>query len=292
MNELQPITQETNIAPISDVMDFSVFDTGQPVDGNENVRADDLQTMYIRIIEGMSDYVKRQSGNYIAGAEIGMLVNNVTKELFAPNTGIIGIPVYYEKLAVEWTQESKSRRVASHPIDSPIFLEAQRLNQKSRRKKLLTPNKENEIVETAYHFFLQVYPNGQTKQVVLAMTGTRLKKSNHLNTLILEGSVTLPNGKVVIIPRYTQMYHLTTGPEKGGENGDDYNNWNVAYVGPVTDRKLCEKAMKYRDMCLDTREREKALAAEGDEKPVKADAGASQPVGGRPPAAADDNVPF
>lgn len=246
-----PATEEmeTSLAPVQakaelTPLDSSVFEEYAGL-GNENVTSDDIQTQFLGIIESNSPYLKKTDGKYIKGAEAGMIVNNVTREVFAGDKGIAFIPCFFSVEVVEWNPQRKI--VARHAVDSKEYVESEKSNRRNAQNKLINAA-GNEMVKTHYHAGLFVdLVTGTPTRTTIAMTSTKLKKSKTLNTLI--DAQRLPgSGKPA--PRFTQVFQLVVVPEKNDKG--DFFNWEPKFRGFVPSKQVLDEAVGYYKMVKET----------------------------------------
>ena len=110
--------EETNIV----TFDTSVFeeDAGK---GLTNLGSEDLSIPFLRILSDTNDEVKKRSPKYIEGAEVGMMFNTLTRELYSGEEGVQVIPCAYQPQLIEWSDRGKGTGapVNIHPVSSNIL---------------------------------------------------------------------------------------------------------------------------------------------------------------------------
>ena len=84
---------ETNIAKKqTGALAANIFEADANV-GSQNMEQEDLALPFIKVLGQLSPEVnKRDAGKYVQGAEPGMILNSVTKELFDGAKGIEVLP--------------------------------------------------------------------------------------------------------------------------------------------------------------------------------------------------------
>ena len=93
--------------------------------GGEDVTANDLQRMALRIGQALSPYCDTESEKYIKGFKPGMLINTATLETWQgnlekeENAGVMVLPVKYLNREIEW-KPNREGFVAEHLIGSDI----------------------------------------------------------------------------------------------------------------------------------------------------------------------------
>ena len=70
--------------------------------GFENVKTESLAPPILKLLQNGSAEAQKRNQNYVEGAEPGMFLNTVTKELYDADKGIEVIPCYYRLEYQEW----------------------------------------------------------------------------------------------------------------------------------------------------------------------------------------------
>ena len=94
-NAVKKTTTQTNVV----AFDPSMFEA----DANEGLGQlgqDDLAIPFLRILSDTSPQVKKRDPEYVEGAEVGMLFNTLTREIYDGEKGVQAIPCSY---AVSYT---------------------------------------------------------------------------------------------------------------------------------------------------------------------------------------------
>ncbi len=210
--------------------------------GNENVGVADIQIPYLGIIQASNDEIKPKHAKFIKGAAIGMIFNNLTGELYDGDQGVIGISCFYDRFVNEWRDKKVGGGIAArHALDSDVFTKA----GKNEKGKPVNVSTGNDLIDTAYHSFLQLLPSGGTRETVISMKSTQHKPSKRWNSLIKDCLEKLSSGKEINPPRFAQVYKLTTVVQSHTE-GDSFN-WSIQYVGPVNSLALLKRAQAYHN---------------------------------------------
>ena len=227
--------QDTDLA-ISDIYS----DAGGT--GLEGIGIADLAIPYIAILQALSPQVKKGSPNRIAGAEEGDIYNNVSKQVWKGETGIVVIPCHYAKRYIEWVPREEGGGFVAPHDDESILKQCVR-NDKNRD---ILPN-GNEIVTTAYHSVVIVEWEGEDAELklsraVISMIRTQLKKSRAWNSQI-SGLQRVVNGKLVTPPSFASIYRLSTETEE--KNGNSYFNWHIGPPSPVCSAVIARYAVDF-----------------------------------------------
>lgn len=140
--------------------------------GNENVTTEDLQLPRIDVLQALNPQVnKKKVDDYIEGAEVGMLFNSLTNELYPDGVRIT--PVSFAKRYLVWVDRQKDssgglRGVFDTEQEAEIFKEEQEDESKL------------EVVPTAEH--LVILDDGS--EVIVSMSKSKMKVSRKFNSLI------------------------------------------------------------------------------------------------------------
>jgi hypothetical protein len=207
--------------------------------GSQNMTQDDLALPFLKVLGQLSPEVNKQNAKFISGAEPGMIVNSVTRELYDGAKGINIIPVHYERQYVEWQDRGQSAGapVAIHSADSDIVSTTTR--DKSWKDRL--PN-GNYLENTANHFVILM---GKTPSTALiSMKATQLKISRKWNSIMMGLKLQGKNG-LFTPPTYSHIYNLKT-VQMSNDKGTWFG-WDVSKVGPVTDKGVYQIAKNFAE---------------------------------------------
>ena len=199
--------------------------------GSQNITQEDLALPFLKVLGQLSPEVNKQNAKFINGAEPGMIVNSVTKDLYDGSKGINVIPVHYERQYVEWQDRGASSTgapIAIHSADSDIVSTTTR--DKSWKDRL--PN-GNYLENTANHFVVVLGDNPQT--ALISMKATQLKISRKWNSIMMGIKMPGKNG-LFTPPTYSHIYNLKT-VQMSNDKGTWFG-WEVSKVGPVTDKNV------------------------------------------------------
>lgn len=196
--------------------------------GAQNIRAEDMQTPIISILQANSPQCKKSDGKYIKGAEEGMLYNNVTNEVYSGEDGITIVPCFFEKVYIEW-KPNRGGLVEIHPASTPLKDQVKMIVS-PEGKEIPTLSNGNQLIETNQHYVLVLKEDGSFEPAVLAMSSSALKSSRQLNTLIKRVMLQGPNGPFNPASYYSQ-FKLTTSARQN----DQYSwfGWSIENAGPV-----------------------------------------------------------
>ena len=204
--------------------------------GAQNISQEDLALPFLKILGQLSPEVNKRDGKYVEGAEPGKIINTVTNQLY---DSVDVVPVFYKRQYIEWQDRgtSSGAPVAIHEAGSDIINQTKR--DASYKDRL--PN-GNYLDNTANHFVLQLGDNPQT--ALISMKSTQLKVSRKWNSMMMGIKMQGKNG-LFTPPTYSHIYKLSTvqmSTDKGTWFG-----WDVAKVGPVTDKSAYEMAKSFAE---------------------------------------------
>lgn len=174
--------------------------------GNENVSSDDLQLPRIDVLQALSPQINKKKDEYIDGAEVGMLFNTLTHELYPD--GVHVTPVSFVKRFLVWVNrkmdsEGGLRGVFDTAAEAEEFMQDQ-------------PDEDKlELVPTAEH--LMLLDDGT--EVILSMAKSKMKVSRRFNSL-----VRLSGGD-----RFSARYLVTTVDDKSAQG--EYQNIKLEQDG-------------------------------------------------------------
>ena len=204
--------------------------------GAQNISQEDLALPFLKILGQLSPEVNKRDGKYVEGAEPGKIINTVTNQLY---DSVDVVPVFYKRQYIEWQDRgtSSGAPVAIHEAGSDIINQTKR--DASYKDRL--PN-GNYLDNTANHFVLQLGDNPQT--ALISMKSTQLKVSRKWNSMMMGIKMQGKNG-LFTPPTYSHIYNLST-VQMSNDKGTWFG-WDVAKVGPVTDKSAYEMAKSFAE---------------------------------------------
>lgn len=209
------VALSTEVGLPAELMGSMEEDAGRGISDNPN----DVGIPFIAVLQDMSPQVKTRDEKYIEGAQVGMLFNTETRELY-PH-GVAFLPVHYESCQVEWVpRDSGGGFVAKHPYDTPL-LQAAAPNPAGKGPPRLASG--NDLVETRYWygFFRPLLEAGGIDEsrpfepAVLAFSSTGLKVSRGW---VGQTKRNVLPGSDKIAPIFSRIYLVTTGIVKKNNN--------------------------------------------------------------------------
>ena len=204
--------------------------------GSQNISQEDLALPFLKILGQLSPEVNKRDGKYVEGAEPGKIINTVTNQLY---DSVNVVPVFYKRQYIEWQDRgtSSGAPVAIHEAGSDLINQTKR--DASYKDRL--PN-GNYLENTANHFVLQLGDNPQT--ALISMKSTQLKVRRKWNSMMMGIKMQGKNG-LFTPPTYSHIYTLST-VQMSNDKGTWFG-WDVAKVGPVTDKSTYEMAKSFAE---------------------------------------------
>ena len=207
--------------------------------GLGTIGQEDLALPFLKILGQLSPEVNKRDGKYVEGAEPGMIYNSVSGDLYDGVKGIDVIPCFYKLEYIEWKDrgEGLGAPVAIYDSSSDIMSKTKPdANYKDR-----LPN-GNYIEKTASHFVIVSGDSPST--ALISMKSTQLKVSRKWNSMMMGIKMQGKNG-LFTPPTYSHIYKLST-VQMSNDKGTWFG-WDVAKVGPVTDKGIYDMAKAFAD---------------------------------------------
>ena len=184
--------------------------------GMENVTSSDILIPRLTILQALSPQISQKKAEFIPGAEVGMICDVGTEEVF-PH-GLIFLPVYFEKQWLEWGPRASNIGLAGiHKTD----LILQECTYNERRQPIL-PN-GNYIAETSQMFGINVTANMRLS--FIPFSSTQLKKCRRWLTLSTGEELARRDGSKFTPPLFYRSYNLSTVDESNAEG--DWSGWKI-----------------------------------------------------------------
>jgi hypothetical protein len=206
--------------------------------GFENVKTESLAPPILKLLQNGSAEAKKMNQNYIQGAEPGMLLNTVTKQLYDGSKGINVIPCYYKLEYQEWSDfgTGSGRPEQIYPDSSDIISKT----TKGPDGKDRLPN-GNYVLTVGQHFVI-IVGDKNTETAMISMSSSQGKVSRKWNSMMMSITLDGKNGPFTP-PSFSHIYKLSTVINTG--KGQQWYGWNVEKVGPLQDQALYERAKKF-----------------------------------------------
>jgi|CXWL01.1.fsa_nt_gi hypothetical protein len=255
----KPVTEEvaqeqlpatTNTTALAAVNDYGE-DSGAGFESNDTR---DKMIPFLTILQDLSPQVKGETK--VPGAEIGMLYNTVTGELWPADKGVVIQPVMKHRLWVPWIPRAKGGGFPEdHPpmeSDNPVVLRL--LEAVGGRPKGALPLVKNakgevevEVVETVYlyAFILNDEGNEIAGPAMIAFKSTGIGPWRQWNT-----SMELLKGRPPIFANRARL-KTTDHKNKVGQISKNWliqpfkENWAASLISPATEAGLLAQAKDF-----------------------------------------------
>jgi hypothetical protein len=136
--------------------------------GMEDVSSKDVIIPRLTLLQTLSPQLNKKKGEYIEGADIGMICDLGTGDLFPDD--LLFLPVHYRKDFLEWAPRSTGKGLIAIHTDPRVLDTC----KKDEKNKMVLPN-GNYIAETAQWFGLNL--SAGRRPCYIPMTSTQLKRS-------------------------------------------------------------------------------------------------------------------
>lgn len=208
--------------------------------GFEETRTDDMSVPFLRILAQLSPQVNKRDGEYVDGAEAGMIFNTVSNKVYDGEQGITVIPCYYNRRYVEWAPREKGGGYfGNYKPDDPIV----NTTTKNERGEDILPN-GNLLTNTAQFFVILLDEDGP-QRCLITMSSSQLKKARkwvtQMNSLTAQGA----NGTFTL-PMPSHRYRLGTVAESNDKGS--WFGWDISKIGPLdlaTEQGLFDMAVEF-----------------------------------------------
>jgi len=187
---------------------------------------EDLAIPRLRIIQKTSPLLDRRAAEYNENAVEGSIANSATGEFYDGEEGIDLVLISYRRTHIERTSRRNGGKfVKDHGLDDSI-LDRARKNEATGALELPNGNTVSTVAE--YFAFLVDENLNIIAPVVLSMSGTQLKKSRRLNTLIRQLRAPLPGspGSDFNPPMYYRVYRFRANDPEQNDQGS-WVGWKI-----------------------------------------------------------------
>jgi len=163
---------------------LAVYDYGEDAGaGYENTDQSDFAIPFLTVLQTNSPECEKNHAKQIEGAEAGLLMNTVTKELFDGGEGLVVIPCDTSHVFTEWVPRDEGGGGGAgfrgiHEIDSDIVKACKAAAAESGAFGKLPTEDKTELVETFYIFGLLLDDVDATEPsafVMIPFTSTKIK---------------------------------------------------------------------------------------------------------------------
>lgn len=243
----------------ADMLDELAADAG----AGTSQSADDNIVPFIVLLQDMSPEVKKRDPEYVEGAEVGMLMNKATKQLYAADAAqaeATGFPLLvfqhcaFDRAIIEWVPRNDGGGfVARHDLKGTPEQTMEAIGgrqvpdpQDPNKKNWKTQDGKNDLIDTRYHFGHVISADGTISPAVLAFSSTGHTASREWMTLMNNAKIKHPGtGALVVAPAWSKSYVITS-KSRSNKKGDFFvatasdNGW-------IADKALRDEGKKLHD---------------------------------------------
>ena len=206
--------------------------------GFENVKTESLAPPILKLLQNGSSEAQKRNQNYIEGAEPGMFLNTVTKQLYDGDKGIQVIPCHYKLEYQEWADygTGSGRPENIYPDTSDVLDKTTKGPDGKDRLQ-----NGNYILTVGQHFVI-ILGTKSSETAMISMSSSQGKVSRKWNSMMK--SITLDGEQGPYTPpSFSHMYKLSSVLNTG--KGNQWYGYNVEKVGMLEDAKMYERAKKF-----------------------------------------------
>lgn len=215
--------------------------------GLEGAGAESFAIPFLMVLQKGSPQVDPSSGDYIKGAEPGMLYENISRTLADSKTGVVAVPCAYRRVFLRWTQmgfagELSAEDVATMRAAGGIAEYKNRLYVPAA-DGTVDPAECDRIVDTRNHYVLIVdEETGAWRQALISLSSTQIKKSRALNVALVMRKVAVDD-RLVTPATFANLVRVTTVPESNDKGS--WMGWHFELMGFVTNHDLYAAARAF-----------------------------------------------
>ena len=206
--------------------------------GFENVKTESLAPPILKLLQNGSSEAQNRNQNYVEGAEPGMFLNTVTKQLYDGDKGIMVIPCHYKLEYQEWADygTGSGRPENIYPDTSDVLDKTTKGPDGKDRLQ-----NGNYILTVGQHFVI-ILGTKSSETAMISMSSSQGKVSRKWNSMMK--SITLDGEQGPYTPpSFSHMYKLSSVLNTG--KGNQWYGYNVEKVGMLEDAKMYERAKKF-----------------------------------------------
>lgn len=184
--------------------------------GMEDVSSKDVIIPRLTLLQTLSPQLNKKKGEYIEGADIGMICDLGTGDLFPDD--LLFLPVHYRKDFLEWAPRSTGKGLIAIHTDPRVLDTC----KKDEKNKMVLPN-GNYIAETAQWFGLNL--SAGRRPCYIPMTSTQLKRSRKWMTMAIGEKLVRADGSEFAAPLFYRVYRLSSATDSNAEG--EWATWVI-----------------------------------------------------------------
>ena len=206
--------------------------------GFENVKTESLAPPILKLLQNGSAEAQKRNQNYVEGAEPGMFLNTVTKQLYDGDKGIMVIPCHYKLEYQEWADygTGSGRPENIYPDTSDVLDKTTKGPDGKDRLQ-----NGNYILTVGQHFVI-ILGTKSSETAMISMSSSQGKVSRKWNSMMK--SITLDGEQGPYTPpSFSHVYMLSSVLNTG--KGNQWYGYNVKKIGMLEDVNMYERAKKF-----------------------------------------------
>lgn len=133
--------------------------------------SEDFAIPFLYILQSGSPQVKKSAGEYVKGAEEGMIFNTVSKQLYQT---VLVLAAHYERVFIEWIPRKLGGGFVARYKEAPEY-------EVNEDGAWVLPN-GNELKDTRQWYVLIINEDGSSEPATIGMSGSNIKASKRMMT--------------------------------------------------------------------------------------------------------------
>lgn len=235
---------------------MEVVDFGEDAAGGlENLGLDEQLTPFLRMLQGLSPELNPSKAEYIPGAQMGMIFNTASLDLYPGKEGVDVVLCAREHCFGQWIPRDQGSGFRGNlpPDDSLVRETVGRMAKKyGASAKFKLPRYRDgrwtddpprtrdtdeavELVESGQLYVLYGPPGGldanTAQRALISMTSTGMPVYQSVITRHNSWKWLQPDGRMLPAPLWTYRWRLTTSTAKN--NKGEYFVWNLSLAPPA-----------------------------------------------------------
>ncbi len=223
---------------VKDQQDVAMLLSQDSSEGFEEADSSSYAIPFLQILQKLSPACDEDEPTYVDGAEPGMIINTVTKQLYESLTVI---PVHYRKTFIEWVLRENGGGFRGEN-DPSVGRELQQTCKVNDKNQFILPNGHH-LSETSNHYVLVESDDGW-EPALISMASTQLKASRNWMSNMKQATVETPEGL-----RKANMfaYRWTLSTEQQKNDKGKWYGWTFERDFQVDSVELIQDARSTRE---------------------------------------------
>jgi len=238
------MTQKAAVKPAGDALPPAMMQQFQDAAGCgfEDTTAEDFSIPFLFILQSNSKQCKKSEGEYIKGAEEGMLFDTVSNAIFDGEAGLDLLICGYRRVFMEWRPRNEGGGLRGiHSVADGLKM--LRSCSKNDKGKDVLPN-GNELMDTRELYLMYRHPEtGDMHHAIVSASSTQIKKAKKLMSVLQGIHFPAPDGTKFQAPIFSHWVHATTVPESN-EQGS-WMGWKLVVGEQLNDQAIAARAFKF-----------------------------------------------